>query len=200
MTVTGPTRSTSRRAAPAAESRLSTRPHRTQRTAKAPGAAAAAAAALEADLLAAPTDAEALAVIDTADEELEATDADSDTEPDADTDDVPAGPLQSDLDEAVVSADLVRVYLNEIGKVALLTAAEEVELSKRVEAGLYAGFLLSSADKLTVARRRDLRAVVVDGDRAKDHLLRANLRLVVSLAKRYTGHGMPFLDLIQEGN
>jgi len=106
----------------------------------------------------------------------------------------------ADLDEAATSADLVRVYLNEIGKVALLTAADEVELSKRIEAGLYAGHLLSAQNSFSAARRRDLRLVVADGERAKDHLLRANLRLVVSLAKRYTGHGMPFLDLIQEGN
>jgi RNA polymerase sigma factor (sigma-70 family) len=106
----------------------------------------------------------------------------------------------ADLDEVAASADLVRVYLNEIGKVALLTAADEVELSKRIEAGLYANHLLSSNNTFTPARKRDLRLVVADGERAKDHLLRANLRLVVSLAKRYTGHGMPFLDLIQEGN
>jgi RNA polymerase sigma factor (sigma-70 family) len=105
-----------------------------------------------------------------------------------------------DLDEAATSADLVRVYLNEIGKVALLTAADEVELAKRIEAGLYASHLVTSRNDFTPARKRDLRAIVIDGERAKDHLLRANLRLVVSLAKRYTGHGMPFLDLIQEGN
>jgi RNA polymerase nonessential primary-like sigma factor len=109
---------------------------------------------------------------------------------------------QPDLDEqAAVSADLVRVYLNEIGKVALLSAEQEVELAKRIEAGLYADRLLTDPDAtLTPTRRRDLRALVVDGQRAKEHLLQANLRLVVSLAKRYTGHGLPFLDLIQEGN
>lgn len=102
---------------------------------------------------------------------------------------------------APADADLVRVYLNEIGKVALLKAEDEVELSKRIEAGLYAAHLLStSARELSAARKRDLRWIAQDGERAKDHLLRANLRLVVSLAKRYTGHGMPFLDLIQEGN
>ncbi len=105
-----------------------------------------------------------------------------------------------DLDEVAASADLVRVYLNEIGKVALLTAADEVELAKRIEAGLYATHLLAQPNDFTAARKRDLRALGRDGERAKDHLLRANLRLVVSLAKRYTGHGMPFLDLIQEGN
>ena len=108
-----------------------------------------------------------------------------------------------DLDEqsAALSADLVRVYLNEIGKVALLNAEQEVELSKRIEAGLYADHLLADPNtKLTPAKRRDLQALAVDGRRAKEHLLQANLRLVVSLAKRYTGHGLPFLDLIQEGN
>ncbi|WP_375475507.1 RNA polymerase sigma factor SigB [uncultured Jatrophihabitans sp.] len=112
----------------------------------------------------------------------------------------PPTPELRDLDEVAASADLVRVYLNEIGKVALLTAADEVELAKRIEAGLYAGHLLTAPNTFTAARKRDMRAVVLDGERAKDHLLRANLRLVVSLAKRYTGHGMPFLDLIQEGN
>jgi RNA polymerase sigma factor (sigma-70 family) len=106
----------------------------------------------------------------------------------------------TDLDETAASADLVRVYLNEIGKVALLTAADEVDLAKRIEAGLYAEHLLNSPNNFSAARKRELRALVADGERAKDHLLRANLRLVVSLAKRYTGHGMPFLDLIQEGN
>ena len=110
------------------------------------------------------------------------------------------GTNEADLDGAVQTADLVRVYLNEIGKVSLLTAADEVELAKRIEAGLYAGHLLTSEKRLTANRRRDLRTVCIDGERAKDHLLRANLRLVVSLAKRYTGRGMPFLDLIQEGN
>jgi RNA polymerase sigma factor (sigma-70 family) len=113
---------------------------------------------------------------------------------------VPDAFAAPDLDEAATSADLVRVYLNEIGKVALLTAADEVELAKRSEAGLYPTHLLAAPTVLTPPRKRDLRAVVIDGERAKDHLLRANLRLVVSLAKRYTGHGMPFLDLIQEGN
>ncbi|HEX5496477.1 MAG TPA: RNA polymerase sigma factor SigB [Mycobacteriales bacterium] len=106
-----------------------------------------------------------------------------------------------DLDETVVSADLVRVYLNEIGKVALLNAAQEVDLAKRIEAGLYAEHMLAeSGGALPAPRGLELRTLVRDGQRAKEHLLQANLRLVVSLAKRYTGHGMPFLDLIQEGN
>ena len=106
----------------------------------------------------------------------------------------------ADLDEVVQAADLVRSYLNEIGKVSLLSAVEEVELSKRIEAGLYASHLLCTSKRLSVTRRRELQALVADGEKAKDLLLRANLRLVVSLAKRYTGRGMPFLDLIQEGN
>jgi RNA polymerase nonessential primary-like sigma factor len=92
------------------------------------------------------------------------------------------------------------VYLNGIGKTALLNAADEVELAKRIEAGLYAKHLLETRKRLGDNRKRDLAAVVRDGEAARSHLLEANLRLVVSLAKRYTGRGMPLLDLIQEGN
>ncbi|GAA4025283.1 RNA polymerase sigma factor [Allokutzneria multivorans] len=106
--------------------------------------------------------------------------------------------------ELTASADSVRAYLKQIGKVALLNAEEEVELAKRIEAGLYAAERLRKAEdeneKLAPQLRRDLRWIVRDGERAKNHLLEANLRLVVSLAKRYTGRGMAFLDLIQEGN
>ena len=106
--------------------------------------------------------------------------------------------------ELTASADSVRAYLKQIGKVALLNAEEEVELAKRIEAGLYAtwhmGQVAERGDKLTTAQRRDFRWIERDGMRAKNHLLEANLRLVVSLAKRYTGRGMAFLDLIQEGN
>ncbi|MDQ2881452.1 MAG: RNA polymerase sigma factor [Actinomycetota bacterium] len=106
--------------------------------------------------------------------------------------------------ELAVSADSVRAYLKQIGKVPLLTAQEEVELAKRIEAGLYAAERVRSTEdtteELCPQLRQDLRRVVRDGERAKNHLLEANLRLVVSLAKRYTGRGMPFLDLIQEGN
>lgn len=99
------------------------------------------------------------------------------------------------------SADLVRVYLNGIGKTALLTAEDEVELAKRIEIGLYADHLLtSSTQRLTRAKKRDLKILAREGKKARSHLLEANLRLVVSLAKRYTGRGMPLLDLIQEGN
>ncbi|UJW31403.1 RNA polymerase sigma factor [Saccharothrix sp. AJ9571] len=106
--------------------------------------------------------------------------------------------------ELTASADSVRAYLKQIGKVALLNAEEEVELAKRIEAGLYAAERVRTAEeegeKLTTQMRRDLKWIVRDGERAKYHLLEANLRLVVSLAKRYTGRGMAFLDLIQEGN
>ena len=98
------------------------------------------------------------------------------------------------------SADLVRVYLNGIGRTALLNAKDEVELSQRIEAGLYAQHLLESDEQFTPAKKRDLKAIAKDGRAARAHLLEANLRLVVSLAKRYTGRGMPLLDLIQEGN
>ena len=106
--------------------------------------------------------------------------------------------------ELTASADSVRAYLKQIGKVALLNAEEEVELAKRIEAGLYATQIMSDlaekGEKLPAAQRRDMAWICRDGDRAKNHLLEANLRLVVSLAKRYTGRGMAFLDLIQEGN
>ncbi|GAA5115894.1 sigma-70 family RNA polymerase sigma factor [Pseudonocardia adelaidensis] len=107
-----------------------------------------------------------------------------------------------DLDAQSPAADLVRVYLNGIGKTALLTAAQEVELAKRIEAGVFAQHVLDSAapGELDKQYAADLRAIVRDGRRARNHLLEANLRLVVSLAKRYTGRGMPLLDLIQEGN
>jgi len=106
--------------------------------------------------------------------------------------------------ELTASADSVRAYLKQIGKVALLNAEQEVDLAKRIEAGLYASERIKQAEggghKASPTLRRDLNWIVRDGERAKNHLLEANLRLVVSLAKRYTGRGMAFLDLIQEGN
>ncbi|MBO0984401.1 RNA polymerase sigma factor [Rathayibacter sp. SD072] len=98
------------------------------------------------------------------------------------------------------TADPVKDYLKQIGKVALLNAAEEVELAMRIEAGLFAEDKLANSTDLSPELVRELRWVAKDGQRAKSHLLGANLRLVVSLAKRYTGRGMQFLDLIQEGN
>ncbi|MHB1165155.1 MAG: RNA polymerase sigma factor [Candidatus Nanopelagicales bacterium] len=101
---------------------------------------------------------------------------------------------------AGATADPVKDYLKQIGKVSLLNAEQEVELAKRIEAGLFAEELLNSGQKLAKTMQRDLEWIATDGRRAKNHLLEANLRLVVSLAKRYTGRGMLFLDLIQEGN
>ncbi len=101
---------------------------------------------------------------------------------------------------AGASGDPVRDYLRLIGRVALLTAEEEVALAQRIEAGVYAQHLLDEGDDLRGATPRELELLAADGRRAKNHLLEANLRLVVSLAKRYTGRGMLFLDLIQEGN
>lgn len=108
--------------------------------------------------------------------------------------------VEVDLDVQSPAADLVRVYLNGIGRTALLTAQEEVELAKRIEAGVFAHHMLDTAAHLPPTHRTDLGRIVRDGQEAKNHLLKANLRLVVSLAKRYTGRGMPLLDLIQEGN
>ena len=158
---------------------------------------------------------------DDAVEPAEAVDATDDT--DDDTEDKPrtaaveaanavaAGALvisQSDDDEAPVysttitgaTADPVKDYLKQIGKVALLNAEQEVELAMRIEAGLFAEDKLQHTTGLSKPEERELRWVARDGQRAKSHLLGANLRLVVSLAKRYTGRGMQFLDLIQEGN
>jgi RNA polymerase primary sigma factor len=114
-----------------------------------------------------------------------------------DDEDAPAQQVTS----AGATADPVKDYLKQIGRVPLLNAEQEVELAKRIEAGLFAQEKLVKAPKKMSARMRgDLEWIIEDGKRAKNHLLEANLRLVVSLAKRYTGRGMLFLDLIQEGN
>ena len=123
----------------------------------------------------------------------------------------PTAPVAADdeaapiaLDEAPPGIDLVKAYLREIGRVALLTAEMEVDLAKRIEAGLFATEKLRAHNdgevKIPIAMRRDLAEIVIDGERAKRHLLEANLRLVVSLAKRYQGRGLDLLDLVQEGN
>lgn len=102
---------------------------------------------------------------------------------------------------AGATADPVKDYLKEIGKVALLNAEQEVDLARRIEAGLYADYILKNEGaNMSAKERRELTLLASDGQNAKNHLLEANLRLVVSLAKRYTGRGMQFLDLIQEGN
>lgn len=113
-----------------------------------------------------------------------------------DEDDAPAQQVVT----AGATADPVKDYLKQIGKVALLNAEQEVELAKRIEAGLFAEQKLDSGDKIDMKLKRELWWIASDGKNAKNHLLEANLRLVVSLAKRYTGRGMLFLDLIQEGN
>ena len=113
-----------------------------------------------------------------------------------DDDDLPAAQVAV----AGATADPVKDYLKQIGKVPLLNAEQEVELAKRIEAGLFAEEKLAEADAMSPDQRIDLEWIAEDGRRAKNHLLEANLRLVVSLAKRYTGRGMLFLDLIQEGN
>src|SRR5690606_21316500 len=114
----------------------------------------------------------------------------------ADDDDAPAQQVVT----AGATADPVKDYLKQIGKVALLNAEQEVELAKRIEAGLFAEEKLNSGEKFDAKLKRELWWSSQDGKNAKNHLLEGNLRLVVSLAKRYTGRGMLFLDLIQEGN
>ncbi|HEX6921873.1 MAG TPA: RNA polymerase sigma factor [Actinomycetes bacterium] len=115
---------------------------------------------------------------------------------DDDEEDAPAQQVAT----AGATADPVKDYLKQIGKVALLNAEQEVELAKRIEAGLFAEEKLNSGEKFAPKLKKELDWIAEDGRRAKNHLLEANLRLVVSLAKRYTGRGMLFLDLIQEGN
>ena len=124
----------------------------------------------------------------------------------SDTDDeeeniIPSGNPKRRVIAAGATADPVKDYLKQIGRVSLLNAEQEVDLSERIEAGLYAQHLLDTeSEGMEFKRNRELKWAAADGKKAKDHLLEANLRLVVSLAKRYTGRGMLFLDLIQEGN
>ncbi len=122
----------------------------------------------------------------------------SDDEEQIETVDLSDESADLDTDDRGASPDLVRAYLNGIGRTKLLTAEQEVELARRIEAGLYAEEVLPEVRDAELAG--DLLTVAREGRAAKDHLLEANLRLVVSIAKRYTGRGMAFLDLIQEGN
>ena len=109
-------------------------------------------------------------------------------------------PVEDDL-EQVSDADPVKDYLTQISKVPKLSAEQEAALARRIEAGRRAvAELADGVEALTPEQRLDLESIIEDGTRAKNHLLEANLHLVVSLAKRYSGRGMPFLDLIQEGN
>jgi RNA polymerase primary sigma factor len=156
----------------------------------------AAAAVLEVDL---ETELVAdLAEIADDDEAKPAIAADSDNLVISDVDDTDE-PVQQVI-TAGATADPVKDYLKQIGKVPLLNAEEEVDLAKRIEAGLFAEELLATRGPFKDRRQGDYEWIAEDGQRAKNHLLEANLRLVVSLAKRYTGRGMLFLDLIQEGN
>ena len=101
---------------------------------------------------------------------------------------------------ATLSVDVLRLYLNQIGRVPLLTAEQEVELARAMEAGLFAAERLTAGGRISPTMRVDLQTVVRQGERAKQHMLEANLRLVVSVAKKYAGRGMGLTDLIQEGN
>ena len=172
-----------------------------------------------------PTSASADETADDEDTTEEAAEEDTDEESEESSDDAPAKEeaaeekpgrgksgsfVVTDSDEtdepvqrvhvAGATADPVKDYLKQIGKVALLNAEEEVELAKRIEAGLFAQHILDTTEVSDFKQRRELELISRDGAGAKNHLLEANLRLVVSLAKRYTGRGMLFLDLIQEGN
>jgi RNA polymerase primary sigma factor len=154
-------------------------------------------------------EAEPTEVVESELEEVEIEDTDEE-EKASDDEEEGAGFVLRDDDEedapvqqvvtAGATADPVKDYLKQIGKVALLNAEQEVELAKRIEAGLFAEERLNSGDKIDMKLKRELWWIAQDGKKAKNHLLEANLRLVVSLAKRYTGRGMLFLDLIQEGN
>ena len=151
--------------------------------------------------VAAEVEAEAEAIIadDLSDVETAAAEiADADALVISDVDDTDE-PVQQVI-TAGATADPVKDYLKQIGKVPLLNAEEEVDLAKRIEAGLFAEELLATRGPFKDRRQGDYEWIAEDGQRAKNHLLEANLRLVVSLAKRYTGRGMLFLDLIQEGN
>jgi RNA polymerase primary sigma factor len=154
-------------------------------------------------------EAEPTEVVESELEDVEIEDTDEE-ESSSDEDEEESGFVLRDDDEedapvqqvvtAGATADPVKDYLKQIGKVALLNAEQEVELAKRIEAGLFAEERLNSGDKIDMKLKRELWWIAQDGKKAKNHLLEANLRLVVSLAKRYTGRGMLFLDLIQEGN
>src|SRR6187551_1190982 len=121
-------------------------------------------------------------------------------QPDADVD-ADVGPDRlPDLDNLGSTTDLVRVYLREIGRRKLLTADEEVDLARKVEVGLFAAAKLADPGTIDTEGRWELASLVRAGERAKDQIIEANLRLVVSVAKRYVGRGVPMLDLVQEGN
>jgi RNA polymerase primary sigma factor len=137
--------------------------------------------------------------VDVSEDEAILEEGDEEQAPDVDEDRVRA---RKEVESALKAppSDPVRMYLKEIGRVSLLTAQEEVSLAQRIEKGVFAEAKLEDRSKFTDEQLRELRWEVIDGHRAKRHLVEANLRLVVSIAKRYVGRGMAFLDLIQEGN
>ncbi len=208
---TAPTPETAEAAAPAKKTTRKAAPAKKSTTAKATGTAAANKTAAKktstakkaADANAPAKDEDEAAASDEDAPEPTGDDADDSSEDEgkgfvlgaADDD----APIQQ-VTTAGATADPVKDYLKQIGKVALLNAEQEVDLAKRIEAGLFAEEKLASGEKITPKMRRELEWIANDGRHAKNHLLEANLRLVVSLAKRYTGRGMLFLDLIQEGN
>ena len=137
--------------------------------------------------------------VEVVEDEAILTEGDEEQAPDVDEDRVRA---RKEVESALKAppSDPVRMYLKEIGRVSLLTAQEEVSLAQRIEKGVFAEAKLEDRSKFNDEQLRELRWEVIDGHRAKRHLVEANLRLVVSIAKRYVGRGMAFLDLIQEGN
>lgn len=139
------------------------------------------------------------AVPEQADRPAEEVDAPEDLEMAAEDADLEQETLDLDDNQSVMG-DSVHTYLKSIGRRTLLTAAQEVDLARRIEAGLYAEYKLDSDPSISPAYRDDLEMVIEDGKRAKDHMLEANLRLVVSVAKKYTDRGMALLDVVQEGN
>jgi RNA polymerase primary sigma factor len=189
-------------AEPAAAAKRSAAKSATKSTAKAPAKDGAAKDADE-DAVAEPTD-----VVESELEDVVIEDDVADDKKDEESEGAGFVLRDDDEDDAPVqqvvtagaTADPVKDYLKQIGKVALLNAEQEVDLAKRIEAGLFAEERLNSGDKIEMKLKRELWWIAQDGKKAKNHLLEANLRLVVSLAKRYTGRGMLFLDLIQEGN
>jgi RNA polymerase primary sigma factor len=148
---------------------------------------------------AAPAKKTATAQAETASKGADAEIDDEDWTPSEDAE-IEAEPTIDLDDQSSVMGDSVHTYLKSIGRRTLLTAAQEVELAKRIEAGLYAEAKLEAQPGLAPAMRDDLEWVAEDGRRAKDHMLEANLRLVVSVAKKYTDRGMALLDVVQEGN
>jgi RNA polymerase primary sigma factor len=188
------TRTTAAKAKAAAPAKAAAKPAAAKPAAKAPAKAAP-----KGDVAVDETDEELVDEVETPAPKAATEGSDDDTGfvySDADDDDAPAQQVVT----AGATADPVKDYLKQIGKVALLNAEQEVELAKRIEAGLFAEERLNAGVAMEPKLRRELEWIAQDGRRAKNHLLEANLRLVVSLAKRYTGRGMLFLDLIQEGN